>query len=72
MIAIGPLTNLALAYSLDPKIATGKFNCVGIMGGTDSGVGIREFFSAEFNLFLDPEAAKIVVKVLLLDNLVFR
>jgi len=34
------------------------------MGGSLSGMGFREFFAAEFNFFLDPEAAKIVINVI--------
>jgi len=33
------------------------------MGGSITGMGIRHFFSAEFNFFLDAHAAKIVVDV---------
>ncbi len=36
------------------------------MGGSITGMGIRHFFSAEFNFFLDAHAAKIVVDVFLL------
>jgi len=33
------------------------------MGGSITGMGIRHFFSSEFNFFLDAHAAKIVVDV---------
>ena len=33
------------------------------MGGSITGMGIRHFFSAEFNFFLDAHAAKIVIDV---------
>lgn len=33
------------------------------MGGSISGFGIRQFFAAEFNFFLDAEAAHIVFEV---------
>ena len=36
---------------------------VSIMGGSITGMGIRHFFSAEFNFFLDAQSAKIVVDV---------
>ena len=38
------------------------------MGGSITGMGIRHFFSAEFNFFLDAHAAKIVVDVNFLIN----
>ena len=63
IIAIGPLTNLSVAYHLDNSI-TEKISIVSIMGGSITGMGIRHFFSAEFNFFLDAQAAKIVVDVL--------
>ena len=58
-MAIGPLTNLALAYHLDNSFA-GKVAMVSLMGGSVSAFGIRSFFAAEFNFYLDAEAAKIV------------
>ncbi len=59
IIAIGPLTNLALAYHLDYSIVD-KINVLSIMGGSISSFGIRSFFAAEFNFYLDAESAKIV------------
>lgn len=63
IIAIGPLTNLAVAYHLDNTIVE-KISIVSIMGGSITGMGIRHFFSSEFNFFLDAHAAKIVVDVI--------
>ena len=51
-----PLTNLATAVARDPSIA-GKVRAVYLMGG---GVG-NITPAAEYNFFVDPEAAKIVV-----------
>lgn len=34
------------------------------MGGSTSAFGIREFFAAEFNFYLDAEAAQITMKVI--------
>ncbi len=62
IIAIGPLSNLAVAYHLDNTIVD-KISVVSIMGGSITGMGIRSFFAAEFNFFLDAHAAKIVVDV---------
>ncbi len=45
IIAIGPLTNLAVAYHMDNSIID-KISIVSIMGGSITGMGIRHFFSA--------------------------
>ncbi|XP_022094645.1 inosine-uridine preferring nucleoside hydrolase-like isoform X2 [Acanthaster planci] len=59
MLAIGPLTNLALAIRLDPGF-TGRLKKLVIMGGNTEGYGnITD--TAEFNFFADPEAAHIVL-----------
>lgn len=60
IIAIGPLTNLALAYHCDNSFAE-KVGFISLMGGSTSAFGIRQFFCAEFNFFLDAEAAHIVI-----------
>ena len=60
LVAIGPLTNLALATRLDPTLPL-KFKRLVIMGGAIRGTGNqRGNPSAEFNVFTDPEAAAIV------------
>lgn len=58
LVAIGPLTNLALALAQEPGIATAAQELV-IMGGTAFAVG-NATPAAEFNIFADPEAARIV------------
>jgi len=58
ILAIGPLTNLALAMTLDPKCAE-KWASLTIMGGTSWGQG-NVTAAAEFNFFHDPEAAASV------------
>lgn len=58
IIAQAPLTNIALAYLKEPRIA-GALKQLWIMGGTDNAVG-NVTPAAEFNFFVDPEAAKIV------------
>ncbi len=60
IVAIGPLTNLALTIKRDPKIISKIKNCF-IMGGTAFGPGNITPFS-EFNFWVDPEAAKIVLQ----------
>lgn len=62
VIATGPLTNIAAVITEDPEIAQ-RLGEVVIMGGafglTEYGIG-NETPVAEFNIFSDPEAAKIV------------
>jgi purine nucleosidase len=58
ILAQAPLTNIALAYLKEPRIAQAVKH-LWIMGGTDNAVG-NVTPTAEFNFFVDPEAAKIV------------
>jgi purine nucleosidase len=58
IVAIGPLTNLALALRKEPAIAR-HVKRVAIMGG-GAGVG-NQSPVAEFNFFADPEAASEVL-----------
>ncbi|WP_338600711.1 nucleoside hydrolase [Sulfolobus tengchongensis] len=57
-LAISPLTNLALAYLLDNSIVR-KIKRVWIMGGSIFSIG-NITPVAEFNIWVDPDAAKIV------------
>lgn len=59
LAAIGPLTNLAVALSLDPDLPA-KFKQLVIMGGAIYSKGNTETVTAEFNIHTDPEAAHIV------------
>ena len=59
LIAQAPLTNIALAYLREPRIAK-ALKHLWVMGGTDNGVG-NVTPAAEYNFYADPEAAKIVV-----------
>ncbi len=59
LIAIGPLTNLALALHLEPELPK-YFNRLVVMGGAYLAQGNTENLPAEFNLFADPDAAKVV------------
>lgn len=58
LITLGPLTNIALALLKDPSIARKVKQCT-IMGGIGKGVGNITPVS-EYNIWVDPEAAKIV------------
>lgn len=58
IIAVGPLTNLAIALRIRPEI-TEKIDTIYIMGGGHNEHNITP--SAEFNFWIDPEAAKIVI-----------
>ena len=59
LLMIGPLTNLALALRAAPDCAAGVGRLV-IMGGTIDGRG-NVTPAAEFNIYADPEAARIVL-----------
>jgi inosine-uridine nucleoside N-ribohydrolase len=57
IVAVGPLTNVALALRCDPGLA-GRIAGISIMGGAlHTGNTTR---AAEFNVWADPEAAAIV------------
>src|SRR5690606_21359336 len=58
LVALGPLTNIALALRLDPTLPSRVARLV-VMGGAVTGHG-NITPSAEFNVFFDPEAAHIV------------
>ena len=59
LVALGPLTNLALALRLDPQLPS-RFARLVIMGGAVNGRGNTHLVPAEFNIGFDPEAAHIV------------
>lgn len=59
LVATGPLTNLALALRLEPRLPTLLRDCI-IMGGA-LGVPGNVTPVAEFNFAVDPHAAQIVL-----------
>ena len=58
LVALGPLTNLALALKLDPTLPSRLARCV-VMGASVTAHG-NITPAAEFNIAFDPEAAHIV------------
>ncbi len=60
LLAQAPLTNIALAVAKEPRIAK-ALKHLWIMGGTDNGIG-NVTPAAEFNFYVDPEAAAMVFK----------
>lgn len=59
LVAVGPLTNLALALQLDPRFAANVRRVI-LMGGA-IGVPGNVNAAAEANIFCDPEAAQAVL-----------
>lgn len=59
LVAIGPLTNVAVALLLDPGLPD-KLDRLVVMGGAVTGQGNVSNISAEFNIYSDPEAASLV------------
>jgi len=59
LVTLGPLTNVALALSRKPSIAAKVSRCV-IMGGNPCCEG-NVTPAAEYNMWVDPEAARIVM-----------
>ena len=56
LVALAPLTNLALALRLDPSLPQRVARLV-VMGGAVTGLGNTGKVPAEFNIGFDPEAA---------------
>jgi purine nucleosidase len=59
LVALAPLTNLALALRLDPSLPERVKHLV-VMGGAVTGHGNTSRVPAEFNVGFDPEAAHVV------------
>src|SRR5438270_724813 len=60
LVTLGPLTNVALALQRKPTIAAKVSRCV-IMGGAPCCEG-NVTPAAEYNIWVDPEAARIVLR----------
>jgi purine nucleosidase len=60
LVTLGPLTNVAIALLNEPSLADAVDHCF-VMGGACAGGG-NVTPLAEFNLWADPEAARVVVR----------
>lgn len=58
LVTLGPLTNIATALTLEPRLAQWVKDCY-VMGGAACTVG-NITPAAEYNIWCDPEAARIV------------
>jgi inosine-uridine nucleoside N-ribohydrolase len=61
LVALGPLTNVAAALTLDPDLPR-KYRRLVVMGGAVRATGNMPDPSTEFNAASDPEAAAIVLE----------
>lgn len=61
LVALAPMTNLALAIRLDPTFPS-KIKDFVFMGGAHSAIGNTANVTAEWNIYCDPEAAYITLK----------
>jgi len=59
LLCIGPLTNVALACRLEPDLNE-LLDEIWVMGGAVNTIG-NDTPSAEYNFWVDPDAAKVVV-----------
>ncbi len=60
LVTLGPLTNVALALEKEPRLAKNVSRCV-VMGGAPACEG-NITPAAEFNIYVDPEAARKVFR----------
>jgi purine nucleosidase len=60
LVTLGPLTNVALAVSLDPTLPQ-KIKKLVFMGGAHTARGNTPTITAEYNIYCDPEAARMTL-----------
>ncbi len=60
LCALGPLTNVALALAREPRIASRILRIVAMGGGFFEGGNVTP--AAEFNIYVDPHAARAVLE----------
>ena len=60
VVTLGPLTNVAMAVLREPKLVENVKRCI-VMGGAPCCIG-NVTPAAEFNIWVDPEAARIVFR----------
>ncbi len=68
LVALGPLTNIARAFQRDPDLPSLVTRII-MMGGTVQGAG-NITPAAEFNIYCDPEAARVVFRSHLTKTLI--
>jgi len=61
LVAVGPLTNVALAMKLDPDFSS-RLKSLFIMGGNIEAYG-NTSEAAEFNFYADPEGASVALRL---------
>jgi inosine-uridine nucleoside N-ribohydrolase len=69
ILAIGPMTNIALALRMKPSIET-RIKRIVFMGGNVNVAG-NASAAAEFNFWFDPEAARIVLRSRIPQKIMF-
>lgn len=67
LVALGPLTNIALAIKMDPNFVS-NIRSIYVMGGCHSAKG-NISYCAEFNFWNDPESAHLILEEFRADKL---
>lgn len=70
ILALGPMTNLAIALRMHPEIET-KIKRIVFMGGGVHVPNEEDGRAAEFNFWFDPEAARVVLRSAIPEKIMF-